>query len=203
MDRDKLMGPPTSPRPNDAAPRPMQSGRWLVGSLLAATLILAISVAYLVGQKTAEQPPIPSARQPKPVAIAPKAVPPVEVPKLEKPVQPKLVLSAIADSDWRKLGSGCACTFDVGKNAVFVTGGDDLAIFRPNGERKICSVSSEQFTQLYESNEGRIDCEGSRISLKGRGEVSPGFDGHATSAKMTVISGGKEVTLSGKWNCGC
>jgi hypothetical protein len=203
MDRDKLMGPPTLPLPNDAVSRPMRSGKWLISSLLAVTLMLAITVAYLVGQKTTEQPAVPSTPQPKPVAIAPKSVPAVKVPKVEKPVQPKLVLSAIVDSDWKKLGMGCACTFEVGKKALFVTGGDDLAIFRPNGERKICSVSSEQFTQLYENNEGRIDCGGSRISLKGRGEVSPGFDGHATSAKMTAISGGQEVTLSGNWNCGC
>ena len=205
MDRDKLLGPPDGQASKAGRPIAGGSGKWLIAILLAATFMLAATVFYLLGQRSIEPTTTQVIATPKKVE-APPVVPFAPTDVVVAPAKqesPKLNLSPIADSDWNKLGMGCACTFEVAKKAVFVTGGDDKAIFRPNGNRKVCAIGSEQFTQLYENNEGRIECGGARISIKGTGKITPGFDGHGTASRMTVLDGGQEITLSGKWNCGC
>ena len=130
MDRDKLLGPPKGHDLRSTSHVAGGAGKRVVGLLLFATLALAIAVAYLIGQSSVEvsNPNVsPAGSQPQPVQIALTAPPPFEAAKVEKPVSPKLVLSPISAPDWKKLGMGCACTFEVGKNALFIAGGDDLA----------------------------------------------------------------------------
>ena len=201
-DRDRLLGAPTGLDPANANRGAINPGKWIVGILCAAVFLFAVAAAYLVGQKSTEQPaPAPTVTR---STLTPVAAPQAPHPPIAaKPMPQQLALGPIGASDWEKLGMGCACAFEVGKKIIFVAGGDNRAILRPNGIRKVCALGSEQFTHLYENNEGKIECAGSRLSILGRGNVTPGEDGHSMSARMTAEGGGQEVTLSGHWNCQC
>lgn len=181
----------------------------LIGAALAALAFIAAS-AFLLGMYSAGQnaPPAPVSAAKPASAEAPKAPPAVPVVPVVKapaqPVKPAIYLAAVTEGDRKKVGMGCMCTFSKTQRSenLLIAGGDDFAIWRPNGDRKICPLQDGQLQELFD-DDATIQCGSSRVVIKGRGKVDPGFDGHGRAADLTVFEDGEETTLKGRWLCGC
>jgi hypothetical protein len=98
----------------------------------------------------------------------------------------------------------CGCSFRLpGRSPeLLIAGGDDLAVFRPNGSQKVCALK-EGDLQAMVDGQARIDCGSSRLLIKEYGEKRPGLDGHSSAAKLTVIYSGAERVFDGTWGCYC
>lgn len=202
-DRDHLLGPPRS-RDSGGVP-PRFGSQVVVGVLLVAVVGLGLAVAYLLGTTGSTPVDPPEARRPPPALQSPPVtVQPKAAPTESRPVKPALSLSPVTAADWKKLGMGCACAFSRSRRSkeLFTAGGDDFAIWRPGGARKVCPLKEDQLQQLFD-DEATIQCGSSRIVIRGYGETTPGFDGHSRRAKLTVYEGGEEIVLDGEWGCGC
>jgi hypothetical protein len=213
MDRDRLMRPPIVGS-ETTEPLSRRSPNLLVPILLAALMAAGILIAYLLGQQSTrpstpptalskiEKEALPTKVSPPVAALANDSKPvleskPVTVP--EKPIE--LPMAPLKSSDIDKLEAGCACGFSVGKGEFLAVAGE-TAIFRVNGDAKICPISSEQFDDFY-ADEGRFQCGSYKVSVSGRGDVGPGFDGHSRKATLRVEKGSLLKVMSGKWLCGC
>jgi hypothetical protein len=115
-----------------------------------------------------------------------------------------LRLATIKDGDWKKIGMGCSCSFTQGipRKELLIAGGDGVALFKPNGNNRVCSLREEQTQEMFDG-ETTIKCGQSRVHIKTFGKVEPGFDGHSSKARMTVIDNGQELELTGTFGCGC
>jgi hypothetical protein len=136
---------------------------------------------------------------------APPAAPAAAIAKAPaKPTQLAISLAAVTEADQEKLGIGCACSFGRtnSSKSLFIAGGDNLAIWRPNGKRKVCPLGEEQLQEMFD-DAATIQCGSSRIVIRGRGKVDPGFDGHGRTADLTVFEDGNETKLKGYWGCQC
>jgi hypothetical protein len=114
-------------------------------------------------------------------------------------------LEAIIDADWDLLGRGCACAFSKSPRSaeLLIAGGEDRAIFRIDGIRRICPLQDDHVQQVFDGN-ATIDCGSSRFHVEAYGPSTPGFDGHGTSARLTVIYEGVErVFGDGYLSCSC
>ena len=118
--------------------------------------------------------------------------------------EPPFRLKAVTEADWRRLGSGCACTFSLSLRGsdLLIAGGDDVAIFRPNGSQRVCALQEEHLQAMFDGD-ARIDCGAARLLLKAYGEATPGFDGHSSAAKLTVLYDGSERVFDGQLGCAC
>lgn len=199
-EQDKLLRPPTAA----PASRESQSQRsnLLIPALLAALAIASIVIAYLVGRQSTENAK-PAVIATKPVETKPQPVlaPPVAKPAAEPEKPIELSVAALKSSDSDKLDMGCACGFSMGKSEYLAVSGE-TAIFRANGETKICPISSAQFDDFY-GDEGRFKCGSYSVSISGRGETGPGFDGHSRKATLRIEKAPLLKVMSGKWLCGC
>lgn len=202
-ERDRLLGPPGSP---DGVERPWSGSKLLIGVLLTVILMLGVSVALLLGRPTtAPQDSAGISRSVPAVAPPPmKGQAPTRVRAKPQPPEPALSLAPVTAADWNRLGIGCVCAFSRGRRSkeLFIAGGDDLAIWRPAGDRKVCPLREEQLQELFD-DDARIECGSSRVVIRGYGKTMPGFDGHSRQAKLTVYEGGEELLLDGHWGCGC
>jgi hypothetical protein len=148
------------------------------------------TLATTVAAPKAEQRPVaaPVAPIPEPVKAPPKS----------------LQLATVKDGEWKKIGMGCSCSFTQGisRKELLIAGGDDIALFKPNGATRVCALREEQTQEMFDG-ETTIKCGQSRVHIKTYGKVDPGFDGHSSKARMTVIDNGQQVELSGTFGCAC
>jgi hypothetical protein len=201
-ERDQLLGPP-SPAGSGGGPR--TGTKLLIGVLLVAVVTLGLAVAFLLGRNVTA-PADPQSLTLRMAAIPARVAksPPERAVAEPRPGKPALALAPVTQADWKKLGVGCVCAFSRSQRSkeLFIAGGDDLAIWRPAGDRKVCPLKEEQLQELFD-DDAKIQCGSSRIVIRGYGKTTPGFDGHSRQAKLTVYEGGREITLSGHWGCGC
>lgn len=120
-----------------------------------------------------------------------------------RPVPP-FRLKPVTNEDSDRVGVGCRCSFSLpGQTAeLLIAGGEDLAVFRPDGSRKLCPLKEEQLQAMFDGDV-RIDCGTSRVLVKEHGLKTPGLDGHSSAAKVTVIYSGAERQFEGTWGCFC
>jgi hypothetical protein len=200
-ERDKLLGPSAGTTGHGQQPRRF----WLLLALLALVAGVFAWAAYEFGRRSSvpvQSTPVivvpPKAAQ---SPSAPSTTPAIEPPK---PTQPELRLATIKDGDWKKIGMGCSCSFTQGvpRKELLIAGGDGVALFKPNGNSRVCTLREEQTQEMFDG-ETTIKCGQSRVHIKTFGEVEPGFDGHSSKARMTVIDNGQELELTGTFGCGC
>lgn len=197
--RDYLMGVPSR--------RTAGGGRTALLAGMIMLLLAAVgSVAFLIGRGSVPhaRPPAPTvAQSPAPVVRnAPVAAAPQVVAKPS--VRPAMTLAPIRSADWKRIGMGCSCSFTRGIPRVeyLIAGGDDLLFLRPRGDPRICPMRKEQTQELFDG-ESTIECGETRVHIKSFGKVQPGFDGHSSKARLTVVDGGQSAELAGTLGCGC
>ena len=169
--------------------------------LLAVASVAAIR--YLLGRATPLEPVAQPTRE---VESQKAAAPPVQptksiVPSMPQEVPTELSVSALKPADSQKLDMGCACGFSVGKTEYLAVSAN-TAIFRVEGTTKICPISEQAFDDFY-GDEGSFKCGNVSVSISGRGEVGPGFDGHSRKANLRIAKGPLLKVMTGKWLCGC
>lgn len=116
--------------------------------------------------------------------------------------EPQLSLTTLEQSDWEKIGMGCSCSFTVGipRQEKLIAGGDGLAFFRLNGDEVLCPAPE---TQAMFDGAVSMSCGATAVQVSPFGEITPGFDGHSSDARLNVASPTGTITLSGTWGCSC
>ncbi|APG61930.1 hypothetical protein LPB140_02795 [Sphingorhabdus lutea] len=200
-DQDKLLTPPTAPQESNELKCKRQSN-WLVPSLFGSLAFAGMFIAYLLGQQSNERPSSTTIVTQPVKSIQSKIEEiPIAKPRTdpEKPIQ--LLITAIKSSDSEKLDMGCSCGFTANKNEYLIVS-SETAIFRVNGDAKICQISTQEFEDLYD-NEGDFNCGSYKVAISGRGEVIPGYDGYSQKARLRIEKDSLTKVMSGKWLCGC
>ena len=200
-DQNKLLRPPPAAQLSDDAVGKRRSNL-IVPVLLTALAISGIIITFLIGRLSMDNPtPVIVSEKPAEKNLSTTIAPVVAKPEPqpERPIE--LPVAALKSSDSEKLDMGCACGFSVGKNDYLAIS-SETAIFKANGETKVCPISSDQFDDFY-GDEGRFQCGSYRVSISGRGEVGPGFDGHSRKATLRIEKAPLLKVMSGKWLCGC
>ena len=203
--RDPLLGP--VPHRDGKVAGASTKTMWLILliAVVAAGAAVALAVAVLSGRAREAELAGPSEQvlaKPEPARNLVRNSVVTTAPKVA--AEPAFRLQPVQEADWEKLGSRCNCRFHLGRSSpeLLIAGGDNLAIFRPEGERKICPMTEEQFGGMYEGA-ARIDCGTSQLVIRAYGRTTPGFDAHSTAAKLTVVYGGNERVFDGRFDCGC
>lgn len=217
-DRDKLMG---APRGSSATVGSRTRLSWVFILGAAAILLLIVGGAFVWGQKSAVTTSTTSVTS-TPTAPPTKKTPPEDVsarePVLEEPgarrssptveTQPHLTLGPTTPADYQNhlsgSGASCGCSFDVGatRSGTLLVVVDNLALYRPNGEVRICTLSESQQQQMLDSDV-IINCGQGRVSIQEIDQVRAGSEGPNIAARMTVYEGNIEETFTGTWSCGC
>lgn len=119
-------------------------------------------------------------------------------------VKKRLVMSALDEAAWNRLGSGCACAFSLSRNSkpMFLAGGDDNLIVRPYGEDAICKLREGRMQEMFNGGTD-LQCGGARIIVGVAGDIRSGEDGYSSPGKLSVSNASEERTWSGEWGCAC
>jgi hypothetical protein len=115
---------------------------------------------------------------------------------------PTVTLGTIKETDWKKIGMGCSCSFSVGtpRKEMLIAGGDGLTFFRLNGEDHLCPAPD---TQAMFDGPVSMSCGSAAVQVTPYGEVEPGFDGHSSKARLHIADTSGTLSLTGTWGCGC
>jgi hypothetical protein len=200
--RDPLLGPTN--------PRGRSNGKRLWPVTVIAMMGFIALIAFLAGnwwrsRELADR--MPSAASSKtsanPQTRNPSVIPPAVVARVRVP-EPPFRLKPLTEADSNKVGMGCRCSFSMpgSSSELVIAGGDDLAVFRPNGSLRVCALGADHLQAMVDGD-ARIDCGSSRLLIKEYGPKRPGFDGHSSAAKLTVIHSGGERVFDGTWGCYC
>lgn len=111
-------------------------------------------------------------------------------------------LGALLDSDWEKIGMGCACSFSTGPSLteVLLAGGHGFSFYRLDGEERLCEAPDTQ--ELFDGAVS-FSCGSARVRIDPSGKVEPGFDGHSSKAKLVINDQSATIDVVGTWSCGC
>jgi hypothetical protein len=111
-------------------------------------------------------------------------------------------LGTIDDTDWQKIGMGCACSFTTGapRNERLIAGGDGRTFFRLNGKERLCPAPD---TQAMFDGPVAVSCGPTAVQVTPYGKVDPGFDGHSSKARLHIADSAGTLSLTGTWGCGC
>lgn len=142
--------------------------------------------------------------------------PPPQAPTLAKAAEPStlsppapvaksapaaITLRAVRDADSEQLDMGCMCAFNRGDEALLQISAN-TAVLRPQGRLMISRISDATFERMY-GDRGQFTAGGYTVRVRPRGSSRPGFDGHSTTATLTVSRGQERTEISGQWLCGC